>query len=278
MQTNALNRSFDSTLGEHHPTFPSMRPKVLGYSCSIILPAFNEEAVIEETVRTVVAATNRFCPRAEIIVVNDGSRDTTRAILDRLGDEFANVVPIHHPENRGYGSALCTGFDAARGELAFFMDSDGQFDINDLTTLLAIAAREPNTIVLGYRAQRCDPFMRKLNAAGWKQLTRIVVGLRGIRDIDCAFKLFPSALIKSCDIQAGGATVNAEFLTKFQLLGIPIIQVPVTHMPRTKGSPTGAKPEVILRACRDIFRLRGHLRLWHQQQMLQRQHKHILKV
>lgn len=243
-------------------TAPDLHEVLSWRSLSIVLPAYNEEEVIADTVSDCLRAMRRFCPNGEVIIVDDGSRDRTGAISDDMATNDARVVVIHNQPNKGYGGALLAGFNGARGELTFFMDSDGQFDINDIAKLLAQYERHPGAIVLGYRAQRRDPFMRKMNAWGWKQVSRLVLGLHGIKDIDCAFKLFPTRVMRACEMHAQGASVNAEFLTKFQRMRLPIYQIPVQHLPRTKGNPTGAKLAVIVRAFKEILRLRSSLAEW----------------
>jgi len=117
-------------------------------------------------------------------------------------------------------------------------------------------------VVLGYRAHRRDPFFRRLNAAAWKRLVRVMLGLKGIRDIDCAFKLFPTRIIRACQVQAEGAMVNTEFLVKMQRMRVPMVQVPVQHFARTHGSATGANLRVILKAFRELLSLRLRLHEW----------------
>ena len=232
-------------------------------SLSIVLPAYNEEPVIAETVRSCLRTAERLCPSAQVLVVDDGSRDRTGAIVDALAAADPRVVAIHHLSNRGYGAALVTGFNAAQGELLFFMDSDGQFDVADIAKLLACEEQQLGRVVLGYREHRSDPLLRRLNAWGWKQVVRIVLGLHDIRDIDCAFKLFPTRLVQACDINAQGATVNAELLVKLQRMHITMVQVPVRHFPRAHGTATGASPRVIVRAFQELLRLRLCLREWY---------------
>jgi Gpi18-like mannosyltransferase len=232
---------------------------------SVVLPAFNEESVIGETVDNCLDAVQRYCPNAEIIVVDDGSTDRTGAIIEGLMTRDVRVIAVHNHPNRGYGGALLAGFAAVRGEMTFFMDSDGQFDINDIARFLPVAEEQRDAAILGYRAKRSDPVLRKLNAWGWKVVTRAVIDLQGVRDIDCAFKLFPTRVMQACELRSNGATINAELLRKFQKMQVPLIQLPVQHKPRTKGSPTGAKPGVILRALRDIVTLRKDLPAWQEQ-------------
>lgn len=231
-------------------------------SCSVVLPAYNEAENISDTVQHCITSLSPICPNFQIIVVDDGSRDATGAIADQWAAQDASVIVVHNRPNKGYGGALLAGFAAAQAERIFFMDSDGQFDAGQVAILLRLIESGNCQVAIGYRAKRSDPIMRKLNAWGWKLAARRVVGLAGITDIDCAFKLFPTDALRACNLIAQGASVNVEMLLKFQQMGLKIVQTPVKHLPRTKGSPTGAKPQVILRAFRELFRLRSHMSHW----------------
>src|SRR6476646_8536488 len=103
---------------------------------SIVLPAYNEEAVIATTVTRCVEVCQIVAPDSEIIVVDDGSRDRTGEIAYQLAVANPCIRVIHNQPNRGYGGALIAGFNAASKSLTFFMDADGQFDICDLALLL----------------------------------------------------------------------------------------------------------------------------------------------
>ncbi len=109
-------------------------------------------------------------------------------------------------------------------------------------------------LVIGWRRNRADPPLRKLNALGWKLLVNLLFGYTA-RDVDCAFKLFRRQVWESMTVYARGATFSAEFLIKARRLSFHVKQLPVGHFPRTAGSPTGARPEVILRAFVELFRL-----------------------
>jgi glycosyltransferase involved in cell wall biosynthesis len=237
---NAQDRALSTTPGKVK----------LAYSLSIILPAHNEEVAIGETVSSVRDTVSAWTQDFEIIVVNDGSTDRTRAIVEALAAEDARIRLINHAYNQGYGAALVSGFAAITKELAFFMDSDGQFDIHDLERFFPLI--ETYDAVLGYRMQRRDAWMRKLNAWGWKMLVRLVFGLR-VRDIDCAFKLYRSTFFRTYRLEARGAMINTEILYKFTQAGYTYTEVGVHHLPRLGGRATGASPAVILRAFRELF-------------------------
>src|SRR5581483_5079534 len=149
------------------------------YSLSVVLPAHNEEVAIAETVHSVVETLRQWKLGFEVIVVDDGSRDRTGEILDELAAEDARVRVIHHEVNQGYGAALVSGLETVTKDLAFFMDSDGQFDIQDLERFFPLIGMYD--AVIGYRIKRQDTWMRKLNAWGWKLLVTQIFGVQ-VRD------------------------------------------------------------------------------------------------
>jgi len=219
-------------------------------SLSVVLPAHNEEEAIATTVHEAIETLSTWMLDFEIIVVDDGSQDDTGAILDAISATHPCVKVIHHHVNQGYGAALVSGFEAASRDLTFFMDSDGQFDIHDLARFLLLI--EEYDAVLGYRIDRQDTWMRKVNAWGWKQLVGLVFGIQ-VRDVDCAFKLYPSSFFRENKLETRGAMINTEILYKFIRAGNSYTQLGVRHLPRHGGSATGAKLSVILRAFRELL-------------------------
>jgi len=228
---------------------------------SYFFPAHNEEAnlagLVEEALETLPGLAETF----EIVIVDDGSRDTT----GRIADELANAHPgtvraVHHPTNLGYGAALRSGFQAARLDHVAFTDGDRQFRVADLGRLIdRLAQADRPDVVAGYRIKRADPLVRTLYARVYRLANRIFFGLR-VRDVDCACKLFRREALAGIAVESGGAFFSAELLIKLQVAGRSVAEVGVPHHPRTAGSPTGAKPSVVFRAVRDFWRLR--LRMW----------------
>ncbi len=111
----------------------------------------------------------------------------------------------------------------------------------------------------GYRFRRRDPWPRCLIAGTWGLVVRALFGLR-VRDIDCAFKVFRRPVLDAIPIQSVGAFVNTEILVRARALGASIRQVPVSHRRRAHGSPTGARPRVLLRAVIELSSLYRDLR------------------
>jgi len=225
------------------------------HAVSVVLPAYNEEANVERVVRDCTAYLEGTGLDYELLVVNDGSRDRTGEVLARLATELPRLRPLTHPQNRGYGAALRTGFDAAQKRFVFYMDGDGQFDIKELDLLLPLAT-DDDSIVTGYRIERRDPFLRRLNAklfGGW--LVRILLNVY-VRDLNCAFKLIPKKVLDAITLESTGALINAELYGRSVRKGFGIKEVGVHHYPRTAGVQTGAHLSVIVRAFYDLFRLR----------------------
>lgn len=221
-----------------------------GHSISVVLPAYNEEEIIARTVVTVLDVMNEWGLDFEIVVVNDGSTDRTGEIVAGLVDAHSHIRLVTHVTNEGYGSSLVSGFAAATKELVFFMDSDGQFDIRDLQEFFPLI--DTYDAVIGYRIDRQDSWMRKLNAWGWKQLIGRVLGVH-VRDVDCAFKLLHTEFLHQHPLETRGAMINAELLYRLQRAGYSYKEVGVIHLPRLHGRATGAKLSVILRAFRELF-------------------------
>ena len=241
------------------------------HSLSVILPAYNEAQVIASTVSTIREVLSAWGTDFEIIVVNDGSTDQTGEIIAALAASDPRICFVTHPVNQGYGAALVSGFAAATKELTFFMDADGQFDIHDLRTFFLFIDRYD--AVIGYRMDRQDSWMRKLNARGWGLLIGWMLGVH-VRDVDCAFKLLHTDFLRQHPLETRGAVINAELLYTLTQAGGTTKELGVHHLPRRAGRATGAKLSVILRAFRELFAYAYKWRRAEQKRMQQRQVLH----
>jgi dolichol-phosphate mannosyltransferase len=202
------------------------------WSLSLILPAFNEEAGIAQAITEADDALRRLTDHYEILVVDDGSTDRTAALATAAAAERPCVWVLRHDRNRGYGAALRTGFEAARGDRVAFTDADCQFDLADLGRLAALTANVP--VAVGYRRHRQDPWRRRFLSWGYNVLVRALLGT-GVRDVDCALKVFRRAALAQLLPEARGFFVNAEMLARARQLGFAVAEAPVTHRPRLRG-------------------------------------------
>ncbi len=226
-------------------------------SISAALPAYNEEANLTRTIGALIPVMESLTDDYEIIVVDDGSRDRTAEVAKGFAAQNPHVRLVQHKVNQGYGAALYTGFTAATKDLVFMTDSDAQFDVRELAKFLPLLAEAD--LVIGYRAPRRDPFVRRLNGWGWTLLGNLLFGYVA-RDVDCAFKLFRREILDHVDIHSRGATFSLEFLVRARRAGYRVREIPVTHLPRTAGKQTGARLDVIARAFRELLMVRRQLK------------------
>jgi glycosyltransferase involved in cell wall biosynthesis len=234
-----------------------MSPVASLVEISAVMPAFNEEANLEQSVGRMAAALADHARAFEVIVVDDGSQDGTAAVLERLKATHPSLRIVRHPVNRGYGAALRSGFDAARFPWVFLMDADNQFDPAEVAALLARAVDAD--IVAGYRKQRRDPLPRRLNAWAFFTLVGLLFG-RLARDVNCAFKLMRRDLLARMDLHSEGALINTEVLVLARQLHARVVEVPIQHYPRTSGRQTGANLRVVLRAFSELLAFKGEMR------------------
>jgi len=222
------------------------------YRLTIVLPAFNEEGSIERALADATRVSDRMCAEHEIIVVDDGSHDGTAELVMSAAAADPRIRLVQHPRNLGYGEALRSGFRAARLDLVFFTDADNQFDLDELEAFLPWT--DVVDVVAGYRTNRQDTWFRRLNARAWNYLVRALFYVP-VRDIDCAFKLFRRKVFETIDLESVGAMVNTELMVKLGRSGAGVVELGVTHYPRTAGQARGASPRVIARALYELAKM-----------------------
>ena len=224
---------------------------------SVVHPCFNEEANIEYTVRETLTWLTHQHIDGEVIVVNDGSRDDSALILRRLSEADPRVKVVTHDENRGYGLAVRSGCDAATKECIAFMDSDGQFRIDDLNRL--IPHLETYDFVPGRRRHRADPFIRNLFGKILGILIFVTFGM-WVRDVNCGLKVMKASVWPTIRPLYGTEKFfNAELYLRLKRAGIRFKQIDVPHYPRRAGNPTGGSVRVIGGMFREIIDLRSKL-------------------
>ena len=222
-------------------------------SLSIFMPAYNEAENIATVVKEAAVAARQVARQYEIIVVNDGSRDETGAIVSALAKRNPHVRLINHTENKGYGAAVKSGMKGAKYDWIFFTDSDRQFRFEELPKFIVAAGNAD--LVIGYRKKRMDPFHRVFVAQVLLKVWDYVLFGLTVRDVDCAYKLFTKKVRDSITLQTESAITVTEFLVKATARGYRIKQLPVRHYARQFGAQTGGNWRVIARAARESFRL-----------------------
>ena len=200
---------------------------------SVFFPAFNDG----KTIGTVVSQALHLLPTLthnyEVLVVNDGSADSTQEVLEELARESNHLRVIRHERNLGYGAALRSGFKHSAKELIFYTDGDGQYDVREISNLLPLMTSDC-AVVNGYKISRADAAYRKIAGAIYNRLARILFRLP-IRDVDCDFRLIKQSAIRSIDLTSSDGAICVELIYKLRRRGCAFAEVPVHHYPRMHG-------------------------------------------
>ena len=226
-------------------TFDALPSPILVRGLSIVLPAHDEVETLADVARQALRVGSQCADALEVVIVDDGSRDGTAEVAADLARMDARVRVVTHPLNQGYGAALRSGFERAQHEWIFYTDSDGQFDLEELPRLLALLGRYD--VVTGYRAARRDGRLRSAFGTAFSAAVNHLLGVH-VRDVNCAFKVYPKRLFDGLDLQANGALIDAEMLAAARGAGLRVGELAVTHRPRVAGEQSGARIDVIARA------------------------------
>jgi len=200
---------------------------------SIFFPAYNDGGTIASLVILAVQIAGRLTSDFEVIVVNDGSSDATRDILDDLVRTYPNVRAIHHPQNRGYGAALRTGFAAATKDLIAYTDGDAQYDPAELPALWNRLTPEAD-MVTGYKISRSDPWHRVVIGRVYHHTVKFLFRLR-VRDVDCDFRLMRREIFDRVKLEKDTGVICLVLMRKIQDAGFRVVEVPVHHYHRLHG-------------------------------------------
>lgn len=214
------------------------KPKI-----SFFFPACNEEDTVEELARRADKVLRELTSDYEVIIVDDGSTDRTPEIADRLAAENRRIRVIRHPQNRGYGSALRSGFAAARLDLIFYTDGDLQFDVSELSKLIPLI--EGADIVSAYKQRRMDGMQRRVVSWVYNTSLRLFFGL-DVRDVNCGFKLYRREVFDRITLNSTRGLIDAEILLKARRAGFSIAQVAVTHFRRRAGGSRYRVREIVM--------------------------------
>ena len=225
-------------------------------SISVFFPTYNEEKNIKNTVLNASKVLKKLFKSWEIIIVNDGSNDGTKDIAESLAIIDPRIRVINHDQNKGYGASLQTGFYNSKYDWITFNDSDGQFNFAEIENFIKTQKETNADLVIGYYKKRQVTKFKIITSKMWELSVMLLFGLH-VKDIDCAFKLISKKVIDRIPQLESqrGAFISSELLVKAKKEGFKIVEVPVTHYPRTQGKGTGRDLKVIIKSFIDLFRL-----------------------
>jgi glycosyltransferase involved in cell wall biosynthesis len=222
-------------------------------SISAFFPCYNDESTIADLVREADAQLGCATDDYEIIVVDDGSRDRSAAVLADLAAQVPRLRIVTHPVNRGYGGALRSGFAAATKDVVFYTDGDGQYDVKEIPIMLALLVDDTD-FVNGMKMSRSDPAYRVFIGNLHKFVTRWAFWLP-IDDVDCDYRLIRRAVLDRIELHSNSGSICVELVKRAQRAGAAFRQVSVRHYSRQFGSSQFFRPGRILRTYADLARM-----------------------
>jgi len=189
----------------------------------------------------------------EIILVDDGSRELTKKVLEELEKKVGNLRIIRHDKNRGYGGALKSGFYGAKYELIFYTDGDAQYNPSELELLLQ-KFNDDVDIVNGYKISRSDPVYRKIVGRLYHYITKLFFGFK-IRDVDCDFRLIRRKIFDDVVLEYNSGVICVELVAKLTKRGYRFAEVPVHHYYRVSGKSEFFNFVRIFRVAKNLVKL-----------------------
>ncbi len=220
---------------------------------SVFFPAYNDSGTIASLVIAAVQTAGTLTPDFEVLVINDGSSDSTAAIIDELARLYPQVRAIHHEKNRGYGGALRTGFASAAKDWIFYTDGDAQYDPREMARLWEKAGPGVD-LVNGYKISRSDPLHRVIIGRVYHHTVKILFGLT-VRDVDCDFRLMRRQIFDRVHLEKSSGVICLEMMKKITDAGFAIAEVPVHHYHRAYGKSQFFNFRRLARTAVDVLKL-----------------------
>lgn len=202
-------------------------------SLTIFFPMYNESENIEAVLKHVDEVVPELgFEEYEVLFIDDGSKDGCDRIVADWAQRNAHVRMVQHPQNRGYGQALCTGFKESRSEAVFYTDSDLPVDLMDLQKALPLL--KDADLVTGYRIERHETLRRAVYSRIYNTLMRVLFGVR-VRDVNFSFKLMKKEVLDRIHLTAETVFVDGQLLAEAQRCGFRIAEIPIEYRPRELG-------------------------------------------
>ena len=204
---------------------------------SIVMPVYNEERWVERAIGRVMDAPIPVGLARELVVVNDGSADQTADAIDRCRARYPRLIRLaRHPQNRGKGAALRTGFALVTGDVVIVQDADLETDPNDYQGLLQPILDGRADVVYGSRfsgGRRASGYF--WNSAANRILTFLsnLVNHTHLTDMATCYKVFHRRVLQGMKLRSNRFGFDPEFTAKIAKKKVRVSEVPVCYRPRT---------------------------------------------
>lgn len=223
---------------------------------SIIIPLYNEEENVNPLVEKLLKVVGRNHRLLEIILVDDGSIDTTAEKCLELSQQHPEIKTFRHKGNRGLGAAIRTGLEMARGDFILYTDADLPFDFNLIPQLFELA--DENRVIAGQRINRGEGIRRLVLTKAYNFLVWFLFGL-SLKDANFACKIFPKQFTQKIQLNSEGSFIDVEMLLESRRIGLEIIEFPMVYYPRERGLSTLSRPSVIIGIVKEMITYAANL-------------------
>lgn len=201
---------------------------------SLVIPAYNEENRLPKTLESVFSFLNSEQIEAEVIVVNDGSKDNTEKIARELANSHSNLKVISYPDNKGKGKAVKTGVMEARGDFIIFLDADNSTSLHEIKSMKELLEEGHNLVIgsrkiKGAKILKYQPFLRRTLGSGFNWFVKVILGLSDYSDTQCGFKGFRREVAREIFSKSkiSGFAFDTELLCIASILGYETLEIPI---------------------------------------------------
>ncbi len=222
-------------------------------SVSLVIPSYNDQTTVGRLIEDSDKLLREVCRDYEIVVINDGSKDDTLAVLQEAAKNNRRIRLINHEVNKGFGETIRELYLSGGKDLIFSLPGDYQYAPKELLEM-AKGLKE-NDFVIGLRVKRNDPPRRKLQSHIYNTLLRFLYGHRHT-DVN-SIKLFRKSILDKITLRSHTPFVDAELCIRAERAGFKVVEIPIEHLPRLSQGASGGKFSVIWETFSDLFKMRS---------------------
>jgi glycosyltransferase involved in cell wall biosynthesis len=223
---------------------------------SLFFPVYNDENTVRIVANRALELLEEVADSYEVIIVDDGSPDSSGDIADQLASEFEKITAVHHAENKGYGAAMKTGIAASKYEIICMIDGDNEYDVFDLKKMLTV--RNYYMLVIAFRYRKLYSTKRIFISFVYNAVLRIVFK-SPFRDISTGIRMINRAVLDDVELTSNSPFIGAELTLKSMLRGFPVGEVGIQTFPRDFGQGSATSFKNIMGTIRDIWRIRKEI-------------------
>ncbi len=203
-------------------------------SISVFYPILNDAKILPLLLKKTFQMLPKVASSFEVLVIDDGSTDTSPEVLQTLQKKYKKLRFIIHPKNLGYGNALISGFKNTMYDWVFYTDGDGQYDPTELLKLVACVGKDID-VVNGYKLHRSDPKIRKVTGWTYNKVVHILFDLP-ILDVDCDFRLIKRSFLKRVNLTSSSGSIGLELVLNLKQQNARFAEIGVQHYKRKYGN------------------------------------------